>query len=565
MAFLEKRMQLTKTKMSYQNLYKLYRVGIMMLICGYVKDARTQNVSFLADGVDDHIRRSQLLGKTDSTRSFTNRSFWGNYHLLDSVLPGHQSKVYNTGGIKVAFAPVTIVQQTNSHHGYGWNDGGMVPAKGYQLAASAGVSVSAGKFSLQVRPEFVYALNPVFETFPSDHNDIYWERYYHWLNTSDIPERFGNGSWQKLYPGQSSIRYQAGAVSIGLSTENIWWGPGRRNALVMSNNAPGFAHATINTTEPLKTGVGSFEGQLIAGNLSSSGILPPEINRYDINGNRLYVPKRTDERYISGMMLSWQPKWVSGLFIGFTKASYLYQPDISGIADVLPLSGLIKSSTEKNKQKASLGSLFVRYLIPGEKAELYIEYGRTDKAATLINLVGDSQYPRGYVAGIRKLFSLRGKSSFIEFASEFTQLQLPTAELINEGASWYTHPNVRHGYTHNGQVLGAGIGPGSNSQMADISWVKGFNKIGIMIERIARNNDYFYKAFIIIHDYTRKWADISTTVHADWQVAKFLLSSRIGLIRSLNYEWYNFPGLRYFENGYDVLNLHMNLAVSYRF
>jgi hypothetical protein len=51
-----------------------------------------------------------------------------------------------------------------------------------------------------------------------------------------------NGPFNKAFWGQSSIRLTFGPASIGLSNENIWWGPGIRNSLIMSNNAPGFKH-----------------------------------------------------------------------------------------------------------------------------------------------------------------------------------------------------------------------------------------------------------------------------------------------------------------------------------
>ncbi|WP_216072810.1 capsule assembly Wzi family protein, partial [Acinetobacter baumannii] len=67
------------------------------------------------------------------------------------------------------------------------------------------------------------------------------------------------GSYLRVLPGQSSIRLSTGPVSLGISTENLWWGPGCFNALLMSNNAPGFLHLTFNTTRPVKTPIGSFE------------------------------------------------------------------------------------------------------------------------------------------------------------------------------------------------------------------------------------------------------------------------------------------------------------------
>ncbi|MFX8805488.1 capsule assembly Wzi family protein, partial [Acinetobacter baumannii] len=54
---------------------------------------------------------------------------------------------------------------------------------------------------------------------------------------------------------------------VGISSENLWWGPGIYNSLLMSNNAPGFWHLTFNSRKPLKTPIGDFEWQLIGGKL----------------------------------------------------------------------------------------------------------------------------------------------------------------------------------------------------------------------------------------------------------------------------------------------------------
>ncbi|MFX9097187.1 capsule assembly Wzi family protein, partial [Acinetobacter baumannii] len=48
----------------------------------------------------------------------------------------------------------------------------------------------------------------------------------------------------------------------------MWWGPGSQNSLLMSNNAPGFLHLTLNTRYPIKTGIGNFEFQFISGKLT---------------------------------------------------------------------------------------------------------------------------------------------------------------------------------------------------------------------------------------------------------------------------------------------------------
>ena len=522
-----------------------------------------------AHGLSDFYRRQELItGQTPST-SILQQQFSHQLSLLDSLLPFPDSlRIFKQGNaskkIRLQLLPASVTIAYNSHHPFGWNDGSMIPANGAQMNVAGGAILKYGRFSFQVMPQLMYVPNPHFETFPTEHYEGYWATYYRLLNNIDMPERFSTVIHKKFLPGQSALRYQIGAVSVGISTENYWWGPGRYNALVMSNNAPGFLHFSANTTRPIHTRIGDFEGQFIAGRLQSSGVLPSDTNKY-FNGIRLYQPKREENRYITGLTINWQPKWIKGLYLGFAQAAYQYESDIAGLPDLLPLAGIITSSTQKGGTKAVFGSIYARYVLPKDNAEVYLEYGRNDRIPNLINLLVDVNYPRAFVGGFRKLLTLNNKGSWIEIASEFTQMGLPTSDLVMNSNSFYTHQFVRQGYTHMGQVIGAGIGPGSNSQTLDLSWIKGYNKVGIRIERLARNMDFNYAAFQPVRDFTRHWIDVSTELHADWSFRQLLFTARTTLTRSMNYQWYVFPDLGYFNNGYDFLNFNGFLSVAYRF
>ena len=116
----------------------------------------------------------------------------------------YQNSKYKT---EIYALPLVWQQQENTHHPYGWNDGSMIQSKGYQTQFSGGVFVKAGPLSIQLRPEYVYAENKYFE----QQNNA----EYH--NQVDLPERFDGGQYSKISWGQSSIRLNAGAVSLGLS------------------------------------------------------------------------------------------------------------------------------------------------------------------------------------------------------------------------------------------------------------------------------------------------------------------------------------------------------------
>ena len=83
------------------------------------------------------------------------------------------------------------------------------------------------------------------------------------------------------------------------------------------------------------------------------------------------------------------------------------------------------------------------------------------------------------------------------------------AELLRDGGSWYQHTYVLHGYTNHGEVLGAGIGPGSNSHYISINRIRKEEKIGLSLEIIDQDNDFYHEAFASAKDYRRYWKDFN--------------------------------------------------------
>lgn len=558
----------------------LRNIFLPLLFCTGPAAVQLANAqTFSNDVLRNNLRNLQLTDGYKKNSSYSVNMNQVALEDIDSFLADKGKRLkyaFKGSGISAGFLPVTFLTKYNSKLPYGWNDGGMIPANGLQTMLSAGAYVNIGKhISVQMAPEWVYADNKPFDQFYAQLGTSVWTSYYRFLNTSDIPEKMGEGSYQKLFPGQSSLRYNFKAFSAGISTENMWWGPGWKNALVMTNNAPGFLHFTFNTTRPFVTGIGSFEGQIIGGKLAESGFLPPRIYSIDASGNFLYQPKTQKWRYVTGMVLTWQPKWLPNLYLGLAKASYIYHSDISNPLDVLPLQGFfgrVRTEAERTQKKASLGSLFARYVLPGENAELYMEFGRKDISLMPWNFIQTEDYRRAYIAGLRKLFATKKKGAYIQLATEFTQMQAPTAELIMDPDAWYTHRHVRQGYTHMGQPLGAGIGPGSNSQALEISWVKGLKRVGIQFERIRYNSDFYYYAFEFVKDFRRHWVDISSTFHADWNIKNLFFSAQLAVVRSYNYKWLivetiplGAPGYNYFVPGNEFLNLSGRLSATYRF
>lgn len=502
------------------------------LIISYPCYAQSIQVGSVAE---DFLRRGQLSGEVDSNISFTVRPIPA-LTVSESILTAHDiiSTAY-LGGDKIRFGllPVSIQQQYNSHHPYGWNDGLMMPAKGYQSMFSAGVFAKFHFLSIQIRPEFVYAVNNSFQEVSTVGG------------ATDLPNRFGDKAYKKLAWGQSNIKLNLGPIAVGLSNENLWWGPGMRNSLLMSNTAPGFKHLSLNTAKPVAIGIGNIEAQIVAGKLEGSGFTA--------------AGTPDDWRYLSAMVVSYNPKWVPGLFVGLTRSFQQYSKEERSFSDYFPLfqSFQKKNTKEDEVERDQLTSVFLRWMMAKSKAEVYFEYGLNDHSYNIRDFLLAPEHSRAYTIGFRKLVPLAKRDwDHLSISFELTHMEQSIDRIIREAGEWYTHGQVLHGYTHRGQALGAGIGPGGNFQSLNVSWYKGLKRIGIQIERYEHNGD-------LANSMGRgQWVDFVMGTGIDWTYKKFLLSGKLQGIESNNYQWNTGKGG---TTELNVFNLTIQLGLTYRF
>lgn len=492
--------------------------------------------------LEDYFRRKQLTGELDSTISFTVRPLHsGSFNSIgvnfaDSLLRVGKM-VHSTLPSTISFnlLPILWQQQYNSDPSYAWNDGSLIPAKGYQTRLSFGVYASAGPLSIQLRPEFIFAENKPFRVIRS-----------HYSN-ADLPYRFGDKSYSKATWGQSSIRLTFDPVSFGISNENLWWGPGIKNSLLMSNTAAGFKHITLNTSRPIRTPVGHVEAQIVAGRLEKSGF-----------GN--LAPDKW--RYLSGLVLSYQPKWVPGLFLGLTRSFQSYANDVDSFGDYFPLFTPFQKINDKNQSslgtdaRDQLTSLFARWAITESKAEIYFEYGLNDHSYNIRDFLMSPEHSRSYTIGLRKLVPFQKKDKFFQFDAEITRLEQSIDRIMRQAGEWYTHSPIVHGYTHSGEVLGAGIGPGGNSQIVDISVVDDFKNVGLTFMRYEHNGDLAY-----VYSYD-PWIDFSVAAYTNWTFKNLLASTRIIGIQSISHQWMDGQKGRPKRN---VFNINAQLGLIYSF
>lgn len=382
--------------------------------------------------------------------------------------------------------------QWNSDLPFTFNDGGLWAGRGLNLQSTFGFQTTVGPVQLTVAPQVIYQQNEGYQVIPlsrgiDDARHPLSSPWYGRGETIDLPSRFGTGSYAALGPGQSSLRVRLGPAALGWATENLWWGPGIRNALVMSSNASGIPHLFLRTERPVRTAVGDIEAQWILGRLRES--------RYfdDVGANNF--------RALSGLAIALRPALEPDLSIGLTRVVYRVQTGrgfpFSAALDVLKSVGRPNARPAddllREREADQIFSLFARWAFPAAGVEAYGEWGRYEEPASLRDLLTAPHHSQGYTLGLQWV-SGPAEVNAVRVQGELTYLEPSTSYRERRVISWYTSRPVPQGYTQEGQPIGAAIGPGASSQWLAVDYLLGDrSRVGGFANRIRWDNAAFYE------------------------------------------------------------------------
>ncbi len=382
-----------------------------------------------------------------------------------------------------------VVPELHSTHNsklpFSLNDGAVWAGRGSSVSLRAGVRAEWGRWRLFVMPEFTYAANDSFAppnvppapVLPSSRNPF--SSPWHANGQSiDLPYRFGEEPARKLWPGQTTLAVDFRGATVGVSTENEWWGPGIRNALVLSSNAPGFQHAFVRTARPLRTRIGTFEGRWLVGVLDESAY-------FDYS-------ESNDSRSISLAAITWSTAADSGLSFGVARS--VFAPVTRRrqvLGNALKVFGDIGTPNDKpyldSTQTAGpdqLFALFFRWVLPEAGFETYAEWARTELPLSFRDFILYPNHTQGYTLGLQWLGQPTWGGGRVRAQAEFTYLEQSSTYRLRDIGSWYTSRAVAQGYTHNGQPLGASIGPGSSSQFLALGYVAPSWRLNAYLNRV---------------------------------------------------------------------------------
>lgn len=457
----------------------------------------------------------------------------------------------------------------NSAIPYSRNDGSLWAGKGSGSRISGGAAFRRGPFAIVIAPEITTTRNdsipPRTAIIPSPPIPPGRSAYsYPWYANGpyslDMPLRFGSGPRRQLRPGQSSILAVVGALTFGFSTENEWWGPGIDNALILSNNAPGFPHLLLRSSHPLGTRVGDFEFRWLVGGLRESPFFD------DVADNNI--------RSISAAAVVLRPRLVENLSVGLAHSVIGTSTGWGEIPfrwlDVFhlgghPNDGAPYDSTLSPGGRDQMYSLFARWVLPTAGAEVYGEWGRLDFPRNLRDFLVEPNRGQAYTLGLQWTRKVVGPSGLLHLRIENTSLEQSLALANKFAGVWYTSRRVLQGFTNEGQVLGAAVGPGSSGQVLEANYFSERGFFGLELGRTRYSEDVHQA--LPMFDYLR-WC--SHDVELDWGVHGGI-NTRLGRlsIRSLYQDRLN----AYFQGGHgcprsdgmvDIRNHNLTITFSPR-
>lgn len=446
--------------------------------------------------------------------------------------------------------PAAVSLTWNSELPFARNDGGVWAGRGRTVLASAGVRGRCGPLRGQFAPEIWRSENEHYQVLPSPNlNRSNFANPFHWSPASsiDMPSRLGTSPVTVLQGGQSSISVVAGPVEVGWGTQSEWWGPGIRNALVMSNNSAGIPAYFVTTPRPIHTRAGAFHARWIAGYLTES-------NYYERQGHGFLRP-------LSGLVLSYSPAADTNLTIGAARAVYRrltgspYIPDHA--FDVV--SRWTVRTEEGNNSADQLSSVFARWVFPESGFEAYGEYARVI-LPSLRQLLVAPHHNAGYTVGLQWLSEAHRLGRW-RAQLELTNLEQVRLSRTETPSSFYASNIIYSGYTQRGRVIGAAIGPGSQSQWVALDAMRERGSAGIFAGRIRWDHDEFFPQPSGLSFYAHD-VSLFAGLRGTWRGRYFDYAAEMATEQRMNYLFQSAVGGYGDDRTFDIHNLSLRLSIA---
>ncbi len=412
--------------------------------------------------------RGLLGGEPWSIRPFAPSVIrtWAANAPADQPWTARLPRIVDDAQTAFAWLRPSLTSSYNSDFAWGSNDGPVWQGRGANLWGTAGFIFRSGPLSIRLEPLVEAAQNQAFRLEPTPAGS---SPYVDDLRPGsiDLPQRFGASALSIVDPGQSYIRLDVDGAAIGLSTEDMFWGPGIRQALLFDGNAAGFPHLFLGTTHVVHTPVGGFNAQVVYGRLGESDWAPPSVS---------------DIRLGAGGILVWTP--IPTIELGGARFFHRKWNGLPSGADLVsPFGSFFGNNQTASSPDNQLLTVFAAIRVPSSGFEVFGEFGKNDRNSSLRDLAMEPEHNSAWMLGT---FGVIGPPSiaggFWTVRVEAGNGRVSAIQDLGRGQStFYDHTFLTQGHTEDGQLLGSPLIDRSGGVDASLDrWMRR-GRIGIAV------------------------------------------------------------------------------------
>lgn len=536
------------------------------LSVGSIQDQQMRLHVLLADSLDfSVVNRPFSLADYDEVLGSNRSSQWWDRNLSGTTY----ELMY---GITAGIHSSTIRNTINSRFPNSQNNGAAWYGRGMNMELQGGFYIRSPYLTLDLRPHLIHQQNNDFlrPRFVLRRGGEFLYQPTEYSLYIDLPYRFGPESYTTIDWGSSSLRAHYKNWEAGVSSEPLWWGPVNRYPLIMSNNAPGVHHFFINSRQPMMVPfIGKVSFRWVLGY--------PQESEYYAGESAGF------KRFINALNLAYQPSFFENLTIGLTRVFHIYEEDGVTVDQVSIILGPIRKISliqtqgedEERQIRNQLISVYAHLRMPEANAEIYGEFFREDHSFDFRDFFNQPHHNSAYAFGFQKVI-FGPWADFYKVNMEITNLTVSQIQQVRPQAFFYDHTRIQQGHTNRGQVMGAAIGPGSNSQYIDLEAYHNNVLIGLFLQRVVNNDTFHFEEGSLrfsparnFGDYFRHRVDLNAGLNFLYGPGPFYIQSRVIWTKAYNYGRFDLAdyagiNIQNFEHN-DRTNVQFQIGVSYVF
>lgn len=401
------------------------------------------------------------------------------YYNSESLDYLNISEIRELGFGKLSLFNPSFYSSFNSSTPSEINDGALWQGKGVNGQFETGFKFTSKYLDIRFIPKVWFSQNQDFSLVPSAYygEDSERGKYGSIISGMDQYQRPGSSFYYEYDLGKTSVMLKYSIFELEFSTDNFILGPSRISPLIMSDNSAGFPHARIGF-DKWETFLGVFEYNAIWGGLKESDFFDNDSSN--------------DDTLVTALNIGYSPAILPGFTIGINRTLIASMKHVNPgvvfkIFDPFIAGGVIgdKYGYDKTDQRFSL---VFDWSLPESGFRIYTELAKNDYSTDYELFLRTPEHAGAITAGFSKTLG--------RFLLEFEYTEMIESRDYDLGqpvyGTFYKHHIVTSGYTNRGQLMGAGIGSGSDAQTLTLSYFADKYQIKGYFQRIGIMKDYIY-------------------------------------------------------------------------